>query len=57
MNAAAERLQASSHKLAEVMYRSASQAAPGAGPGPSSGSGPAKEDEVIDTEYVDAEKK
>jgi molecular chaperone DnaK len=59
MNAAAERLQQASHKLAEAMYRTAaSQGQTGTGAdasaaGPSSG----KEDEVIDTEYVDAEKK
>jgi molecular chaperone DnaK len=60
MNEAAERLQQASHKLAEAMYRAAQAA--GAGPaGPTGESGPAqgspKEDEVIDTEYVDAEKK
>ena len=59
MSAAAERLQQASHKLAEAMYRTAaSQGQTGTGAdasaaGPSSG----KEDEVIDTEYVDAEKK
>jgi len=63
MNAAAERLQQASHKIAEAMYRTAASqgqgsSGPGAGPsagGPSPSSG--KEDEVIDTEYVDAEKK
>jgi molecular chaperone DnaK len=59
LNRAADMLQQASHKLAEVMYKSASAA--GAGPGasgPSASSGEAgKEDEVIDTEYVDAEKK
>ncbi len=61
MNDAAERLQQAAHKVAEAMYQSASasssappEAAPGASAGPS-GSG--KEDEVIDTEYVDSEKK
>ncbi len=58
MNGAAERLQQASHKLAEVMYRSAAQSSPGSGGGtPASGAEPGKEDEVIDTEYVDAEKK
>jgi len=59
MNSAGERLQQASHKLAEAMYRSASQAQAGsAGPGPQSApSGSGKEDEVIDTEYVDSEKK
>ncbi|MEP6769519.1 MAG: Hsp70 family protein, partial [Acidobacteriota bacterium] len=63
MTAAAEKLQQASHKLAEAMYRNASAGA-GAGQSPSGdggnaeGSGSAgKEDEVIDTEYVDAEKK
>ncbi len=63
MTAAAEKLQQASHKLAEAMYRNASAGA-GAGQNPAGdggnapGAGPAgKEDEVIDTEYVDAEKK
>jgi molecular chaperone DnaK len=57
MNSAAERLQQASHKLAEVMYRTAAQsAAPGSG-GETSKGGEGKEDEVIDTEYVDADKK
>jgi molecular chaperone DnaK len=62
MNAAAERLQQASHKIAEAMYRTAAsqgQGSPGPEAGPSAG-GPSpsgKEDEVIDTEYVDAEKK
>jgi molecular chaperone DnaK len=59
MNQAGERLQQASHKLAEALYRSAQASGAAAGstgqPGESSGSG--KEDEVIDTEYVDAEKK
>jgi len=58
MNRAGERLQQASHKLAEVMYRTASQGAPSGGPAPGAGSsGGGKEDEVIDTEYVDTEKK
>jgi molecular chaperone DnaK len=63
MNAAAERLQQASHKIAEAMYRTAaSQGQGSSGPGPGSSAGGAspasgKEDEVIDTEYVDAEKK
>jgi molecular chaperone DnaK len=61
MNRAGERLQQASHKLAETMYRTASQGAAGAG-APEAGAGPSpggagKEDEVIDTEYVDTEKK
>jgi molecular chaperone DnaK len=59
MNAAGERLQQASHKLAEAMYKGA--AAPEAGPEPSGASssapGAGKEDEVIDAEYVDTEKK
>ncbi|HEV2064575.1 MAG TPA: Hsp70 family protein, partial [Thermoanaerobaculia bacterium] len=59
MNGAAERLQQASHKLAEVMYKSVSQAdgsGGGRGPADSEGAAP-KPDEVIDTEYVDTEKK
>jgi molecular chaperone DnaK len=58
MNAAGERLQQASHKLAEAMYKGAAQ--PEAGPAagaPSSAPGAGKEDEVIDAEYVDTEKK
>ncbi|MDQ2871055.1 MAG: molecular chaperone DnaK [Acidobacteriota bacterium] len=63
MTAAAEKLQQASHKLAEAMYRNASAGAgagqsPGGDGGNASSAGSAgKEDEVIDTEYVDAEKK
>ncbi len=60
MNQAGERLQQASHKLAEAMYKAAaSQGAPsgGAAPGPEPSAGAGKEDEVIDTEYVDTEKK
>jgi molecular chaperone DnaK len=58
MNGAAQRLQAASHKLAEAMYRSTAQAGgPPPGPEPGAASGAPKEDEVIDTEYVDTEKK
>ncbi len=66
MTSATDKLQQASHKLAEAMYRNASaaagggQEAGGTGGGSEAG-GPAgaagKEDEVIDTEYVDAEKK
>jgi molecular chaperone DnaK len=59
MNSAGERLQQASHKIAEVMYRSAASSS-GGGPGASASagsSGAGKEDEVIDTEYVDTEKK
>ena len=58
MNDAAERLQQASHKLAEAMYKGAPE--PSAGPSsaaPARARAPGKEDEVIDTEYVDSEKK
>jgi molecular chaperone DnaK len=60
MNRAGEQLQQTAHKLAEAMYRNASQASQATGSGPdaaASGGGAGKEDEVIDTEYVDSEKK
>jgi molecular chaperone DnaK len=64
LNSAAERLQEASNKLAEQMYRGATTGAGGAASGSSdagsqgagAGSGAGKEDEVIDTEYVDTEK-
>jgi molecular chaperone DnaK len=60
MNAAGERLQQASHKLAEAIYKGASASSPGGSEpeasAPGSGSG-SKEDEVIDAEYVDTEKK
>jgi molecular chaperone DnaK len=57
MNDAAEKLQQASHKVAEAMYKGAPEpsAGPSSGAGPGAGAG--KEDEVIDTEYVDSEKK
>jgi molecular chaperone DnaK len=63
MNSARERLTTASHKLAEVMYKSAQPegAAPGAGPGAGAtteGEPQQKKDEgVIDAEYVDVEDK
>lgn len=61
MNQAAERLQQASHKLAEAMYRSTAQGSAAAGgptgAGEAAPGGAAKEDEVIDTEYVDTEKR
>ncbi len=59
LNQAFERLQQASHKLAEAMYKGAAQAPGGAADpsGPASESGAPKEDEVIDAEYVDSEKK
>jgi len=57
MNQAGERLQQASHRLAEAIYKGAS-AGPGAGAPPPAGETSApKEDDVIDTEYVDTEKK
>ncbi len=59
LNRAAEVLQQTAHKLAEAMYRGAASQGPSAGPPPdtSEPGGQGKEDEVIDTEYVDTEKK
>jgi molecular chaperone DnaK len=61
MNDAGQRLQQASHRLAEAIYKGAG-AAGGTGPGaggarPSEPGSTGKEDEVIDTEYVDTEKK
>jgi molecular chaperone DnaK len=62
MNAAGVQLQQASHKLAEAIYRGASASA-GAGAGGaaagggSTSGGAGAEDEVIDTEYVETEKK
>ncbi len=58
MNAAGERLQQASHKLAEAMYKGAAGSAPGAesAGAASSAPGAGKDDEVIDAEYVDTEK-
>ena len=63
MNAARERLQQASFKLAEVMYKAAQpqEAATGAGPQagapPEGGAEQKKEEGVIDAEYVDVEDK
>ncbi len=58
MNGAAQRLQQASHKLAEAMYRGAAASGSGPQPGPEGpAAGTPKEDEVIDTEYVDTEKR
>jgi molecular chaperone DnaK len=61
LTSAAERLQEASNKLAEAMYRGATASSGGSdagaqASGSASGSGAGKEDEVIDTEYVDTEK-
>jgi molecular chaperone DnaK len=56
INAAVDRLTAASHKLAEAMYKAASQQPAGdAGPKPSDGSGPKRggKDDVVDAEFVD----
>ena len=62
MNSAGERLQQASHALAEAMYQNASASGAGAPPQGEPGQGQAgsaggKEDDVIDAEYVDTEKK
>src|SRR5262249_38342337 len=58
MNRAAEQLQQSAQKIAEGMYQSAPQAQGGQGAGAGwEWGGSYKEEEVIDTEYVDTEKK
>jgi molecular chaperone DnaK len=60
MNDAFAQLEQASHKVAEAAYRGAAEPPPGAsaeGPSGGSASGAGKEDEVIDTEYVDTEKK
>jgi molecular chaperone DnaK len=58
MNAALESLQQASHKLAEAMYRGTAGAPAGdATSSEPSASGAPKEEDVIDTEYVDTEKK
>jgi len=63
MDKAREQLTASSHKLAEAMYKAqAAQGAPAGGPAPG-GDGQAggeekkKDEGVIDAEYVDVEEK
>jgi molecular chaperone DnaK len=65
MNSAREKLTQASHKLAEVMYKSAqppagAPGADGAGPqadAPADGAGQKKDEGVIDAEYVDVEEK
>ena len=59
MNDAFAQLEQATHKVAEAAYRGAAEPPPGAsagGPGAGSSSDAGKEDEVIDTEYVDTEK-
>jgi molecular chaperone DnaK len=64
LNAAIDKLTSASHKLAEAMYKSASQ--PGAGPGPGGtpgadggpgAGGEKKKDDVVDAEFVDVDDK
>jgi molecular chaperone DnaK len=67
INAATDRLTTASHKLAEVMYKQAASAGPGAETGARAGAGapadtgargkPKGEGEVIDAEVVDDDKK
>jgi molecular chaperone DnaK len=57
MNEAGQRLQQASHRLAEAIYKGAASAGSGAGSTGGAGGEAPKEDEVIDTEYVDTEKK
>ncbi len=58
MEQAAQQLQQASHKLAEAMYKQASPPpGSGAGPGASGPSGGGAGDDVIDAEYVEADKK
>jgi molecular chaperone DnaK len=59
MTEAAQRVEQASHRLAEAIYKgtaSASSAGGGGGPAPGDAQQSPKEDEVIDTEYVDTEK-
>jgi molecular chaperone DnaK len=59
MSTAGERLQQASHRLAEAIYKgTATQPGAGGAERPASEAGPSqsKEDEVIDTEFVDTEK-
>ena len=58
LTSAAERLQEASNKLAEAIYKgtTASGGSDTGAPGSGGGSASGKEDEVIDTEYVDTEK-
>ena len=62
INSAVDRLTTASHKLAEAMYKAASQpgAGPGAGPQPGpdgKGDGGKPKDNVVDAEFVDVDDK
>ena len=58
MNEATQRLEQASHRLAEAIYKgTASASSGGSGGEPGGGAGETrKEDDVIDTEYVDTDK-
>jgi molecular chaperone DnaK len=56
LNAAREKLTAASHKLAEVMYKATAAPPTGEAPAPAEAE-PAKDEGVIDAEYVDVDKK
>jgi len=60
LNAAIDKLTAASHKLAEAMYKSASQPGGGPQPGGDGGHGTGdqkKKDDVVDAEFVDVDDK
>jgi hypothetical protein len=57
MNEAGQRLQQTSHRLAEAIYKGAAASASGGERPAGDETSTPKEDEVIDTEYVDTEKK
>jgi molecular chaperone DnaK len=62
INQATSKLETASHKLAEAMYKSASQTPPGPGAPGGDGQGPAAgeskpKDDVVDAEFVDVEDK
>ena len=57
MNESAQRLEQASHRLAEAIYKGAASASASSGAtGGEPGGGARKEDDVIDTEYVDTDK-
>jgi len=62
LNAAIDKLTAASHKLAEAMYKSASQQPGGVPPEAGADGGPGstggtKKDDVVDAEFVDVDDK
>ena len=57
MNEAAQRVEQASHKLAEAIYKGTASASSGSTGGePGGGAQGGKEEDVIDTEYVDTDK-